>query len=129
MAAIQKKRYGIKDMQEVHPYESIVEKSQLTKRLLTTIRAESFENTFQSVATRYGYSVPAIISIFEKYAKELEEARGPIVAPRVLGIDEKHIVNAARGVFVDVETGRFLEMTPDNKGDTVEKTIKGHGGL
>ena len=108
----------------VHPFESIVEGSQLTKRLLAQIRSESFENTFQSVALRYGYSVPTISNIFESYAAELEAARGPIIAPRVLGIDEKHIVNAARGVFVNGETGVFLEMTPDNKEKTVIKTIR-----
>ena len=108
----------------VHPFESIVEGSQLTKRLLAQIRSESFENTFQSSALRHGYSVPTISNIFESYAAELEAARGPIIAPRVPDIDEKHIVNAARGVFVNGETGVFLEMTPDNKEKTVIKTIQ-----
>ena len=46
---------------------------------------------------------------------ELEKKCGPIIASRVLGIDEKHIVHMMRVVFVDIESGTILEMRPHKK--------------
>ena len=108
-----------------HKFESIPDNRQMTYRLMDFIRKEAFTRTFKEISDSYGYSEKTIADIFTSYAKELEDARGQIVAPRVLGIDEKHIVHKMRGVFVDNETGELLEMTKDNKKDTVISTIKG----
>jgi len=98
-----------------HEFHSIMNHRQMTRRLYDQIRRDSFVHTFSDVAARYGYSVPTIAGIFDEYASELELRREEIVAPRVLGLDEKHIVHAMRGVFVDIETGTLLEMTTNNK--------------
>jgi len=78
-------------------------------------RRNALVRPFADVAKDYGYSPTTIANIFDEYSAELEANRPHIVAPRVLGIDEKHIVHAMRGVFVDIETGQLLEMTADNK--------------
>lgn len=107
-----------------NPLDCILENRQMTKRLFELIQRESFLHPFTEVAEAYGYSVPTIASIFDDYGVELEAQRGPIVAPRVLGIDEKHIVNNMRAVFVDGESGCLLEMCADNKRDTILHTIE-----
>ena len=73
---------------------------------------------------KYGYSDTIIGKIFDEYSKELDSAHGPVIAPRVLGIDEKHIVHNMRAIFTDIENRVLLEMCPDNKKDTVIATIE-----
>lgn len=124
---LEENRYLCKDCGATftHPFESVLENRQMTKRLLEQIRHEAFSHTFLEVANKYGYSDTMVANIFDEYVAELEAARPVIIAPRVLGIDEKHISNSMRGVFLDVETGEILEMTEDNKAATVQAVIEG----
>ena len=111
-----------------HTFEEIDGSRQMTVRLRNAIRQEAFSGTFKDTAVKYGYTEPVIAQIFDDYAQELEAKRSKVVAPKVLGIDEKHIVHAARGVFVDIETGTLLEMTESNKEEDVISTIKSFEG-
>lgn len=104
--------------------ECILENRQMTDRLFELIQRDSFRHPFTEVAEEYGYSITTIATIFDDYGAKLEAKRGPVVAPRVLGIDEKHIVNNMRAVFVDGESGCLLEMCEDNKRDTILHTIE-----
>lgn len=119
-------RYRCKDCNAVtnHTFDCMPEGRHMTYRLHEQIRKDAFLRPFSQVADDFGYSEGTIRSIFDEYAAELEAKRGPIVAPEVLGIDEKHIVNEMRGVFVDVQTGRLLEMTPSNKKSDIIGTIE-----
>ena len=107
-----------------HRFESIRENHQMTNRLLDQIRHDSFVHTFTEVANTFGFSITTITDIFDEYADELEANRPPIVASKAIAIDEKHIVHAMRGVFVDHITGELLEITPDNKKDTIISTLE-----
>jgi transposase len=107
-----------------HVFDSIPEGKHLTYRLYEQIKRDAFLRPFAEVASEYGYSEGTIRNIFDEFAAELEENRGPIIAPEVLGIDEKHIVNEMRGVFVDIKTGKLLEMTERNKREDVIGTIE-----
>ena len=102
----------------------IMEGRHLTKRLYDEIRHEAFTKPLSTVAMKYGYSDTIIGKIFDEYSKELETAHGPVIAPRVLGIDEKHIVHNMRAIFTDIENRTLLEMCPDNKKDTVIAAIE-----
>lgn len=119
-------RYHCKDCGAVfrHVFDSIPEGRACTYRLYEQIKRDSFVRPFSDVAEEFGYSEGSIRNIFDEFAAELESTRGPIVAPEVLGIDEKHIVHNMRGVFVDCKTGRLLEMTKTNKRDEVTNTIE-----
>lgn len=68
--------------------ECILENRQMTDRLFELIQRESFRHPFTEVAEEYGYSITTIATIFDDYGAKLEAKRGPVVAPRVLGIDE-----------------------------------------
>lgn len=124
---IQVPRYRCEDCGHTftHQFESIVESRQMTHRLHDQIKRESYIRPFTDVAAYFGYSIPTVAAIFDEYTAELEKQREEIIAPRILGIDEKHIVNALRGVFVDIETGTLLEMTPGNKRSDIIETIQG----
>ena len=103
---------------------SVLRNRQMTCRLYEQIKRDAFIYPFVTVASMYGYSDTTIANIFDEYAAEPEKSRGTIVAPKVLGIDEKHIVNAMRAIFVDIETGHLLEMTSDNKAKNIIETIE-----
>ena len=106
----------------MHPLTCIVEGTQFTQRLYKQIEERGLEGSFDALSKEYGTSPTTIAKIVANYCEQLERER-KLIAPRVLGIDEKHIVHNARGVFVDVETSRFLELTADNKAETMWQTI------
>lgn len=107
-----------------HRFESIMENRQMTRRLYDQIKRETFVSTFSDIADKYGITPPTVAGIFDEYVAELEPLRKRIVAPRVLGIDEKHIVKSARGVFVDIEEGTLLEMVAGNKRNDIISAIE-----
>ena len=123
-------RYHCQDCDKtfVRPFPAIRDDQQMTERLYDQIRREAFRLPFVEVGAMYGYSDTTIANIFDEYAEELEAKRGVITAPRVLGIDEKHIVHAMRGIFVNVETGQLLEMTANNKKRDIIDTIMAMDG-
>lgn len=105
-------------------FEGVMENRQMTDRLYEQIKRDSFRLPFVEVAAQYGLSDTTIANIFDEYSAELESARGTITAPHALGIDEKHIVNKMRAIFVDLDTGELLEVRPDNKKDDIMGTIE-----
>lgn len=107
-----------------HRFDFLVEGQCMTERLKEKIRQDCFSKTFTDMAIESGISEGTVRSICDKYWSELETNRGVIVAPRVLGIDEKHISHEMRAIFVNIETGRLLEIRPDNKEDDIVKTIE-----
>ena len=119
-------RYHCKDCGAAfrHIFTSVPEGKHSTFRLLEQLRRDVFTRPFSQVATEYGFTEGTIRYVFDEYAEQLEANRGPIVAPEVLGIDEKHIVHAMRGIFVDIKTGRLLEMTENNKEADIVGTIE-----
>lgn len=100
----------------------------MTKRLCEQIKRKSFTHTFAELAADFRVSEPTVAEIFDEYIEELEAQKEAVVAPRVLGIDEKHIVHAMRGVFVNIETGALLEMTPSNKRNDIIGAIESMEG-
>lgn len=76
-----------------HPFESVIEGKQCTHRLADKIKMECLSRPFSEIAAETGYAIPTISSMFDEYIAELDAQRPPIVAPEVLGIDEKHIVH------------------------------------
>lgn len=107
-----------------HQFESVEANHKMTKRLCEEIQREAFTLPFSEVAAKHRISEPKVATIFDEYVRELEAEADVIVAPKVLGIDEKHIVHAMRGVLVDVESGRLLEMLPSNKRNRFTEAIE-----
>ena len=107
-----------------HQFESVEANHQMTKRLREEIQREAFTLPFSEVAAKHRISEPKVASIFDEYVKKLQEEADVIVAPKVLGIDEKHIVHAARGILVDVQSGELLEMLPNNKRNSLTEAIQ-----
>lgn len=102
----------------------------MTTRLLESIKKESFLQPHTVLAERCGFSIETIQNIMDDEIDKYDAMRAanPPQAPRVLGIDEKHICNAMRGTLVDVENGHLIEMLENNKKQTMENGIKSLDG-
>lgn len=111
-----------------HEYDCLVPGQQFTKRLYDYIKVESFHDEFEPVAVRCGIDPGTVAGIFDKYAEELESKRGEVEVGSWLAIDEKHVDHKMRAVFVDGLTGRLLEITEDNKPNTIRETIRSFSG-
>lgn len=87
------------------------------ERLLEQIQYEAFTNSFKDIARLHRVSDSTVECIFADYATTLMGIREKdgIEAPRVLGIDEKHIQHKMRGILSDIETGTPLDFPEDNK--------------
>lgn len=110
-----------------HRFESIVPGMGFTRRLIQQIQRRAFQEPFKRLADEYGVSVPTIANIMLETGKELDKEH-PLIAPRVLGIDEKHIEHKMRAIYVDIENGVLLEMSPNNKKETVKQLIQSMRG-
>ena len=106
--------------------EGISGSRQMTSRLKEYLRKECFLQPFSKLSERSGLSIYTIMDIMdEEIAKyEAERKANPPLAPRVLGIDEKHISHDMRGTLVDIETGKLLDMMADNKKTSMISAIK-----
>lgn len=123
---VQVPRYVCQDCNGVfsHPYPSINEGKQCTIRLMEKIQRDCFSRSFSEIAQETGYTLTTIAELFSHYSDQLEATKAPIIAPEILSIDEKHIVHNMRAIFVDHTTGYLLEMTEDNKRDTIIRVIE-----
>jgi len=106
--------------------DGIVENGTMTERLLDFVKTESFLQPHTILEERTGLSIQTIQNIMDDEIQRYEEMRAenPLVAPRVLGIDEKHIVHEMRGTLVDVETGNLLDVTESNDERTMARAVQ-----
>ena len=97
----------------------------MTKRLLRFIQENCFVESLTSLANKSGVSIETLRNIMAEEITKLEDERktNPIFAPRVLGIDEKHIVHTMRGTLVDVEGGLLLDLLENNNCSTMQEAI------
>ena len=103
---------------------------QATTRLIEYLQTECFLQSHTALSERSGFSIETIQNIMDEEIEKYEANRKqkPLDAPRVLGIDEKHIENDMCGTFVDVENGQLLDMVNNNNPETMQNAIKNFKG-
>ena len=106
-----------------YPFSSLMPGQQFTTRLYDQLKIRAMKEPFTVLSREYGISITKASDILIEHGKKLYSDRR-VIAPKVLGIDEKHIVKDKRGVLVDVERGILLEMRPDNKQETIREAIE-----
>lgn len=95
----------------VHELQSVKSKERITIRLREQVKKEALESTFSAVGAKYNLSVPSVKKIFKEYVSD-KEKEWVKYSPKILGIDEAHLCNEMRGVFVDVQNRGLIEMLP-----------------
>ncbi len=106
--------------------DGIIENGTMTERLVDFIKTESFLQPHTTIEERTGVSIQTIQNIMDEEIERYEKMRAakPLTAPRILGIDEKHIVHEMRGTLVDIESGNLLEITEKNDEISMTNAIK-----
>jgi len=99
-------------------FQGIDANAKMTVRMRDYIREQALQKPFSHIAKELDISVPTIERIFTDYATEMESKR-QLIAPRILGMDETMLNGVYRGMFVDVENKRIIDMTEDRKLYTV----------
>ena len=96
----------------------------MTSRLVEAIQLDALRHTFSDTARRFHTTTTTVKALFEEYADERLEGRA-LVAPAVLGIDEVHLEDSYRGVFVSVDKskGHVLEFTERRTLASVVETL------
>ena len=105
--------------------KGIIDSSQMTERLRKYSHDECLIQPYTTSAARCGISDEPVRQIAEEVIDEMDAERisHPIQAPRVLGIDEKHIQHKMRGILVDGESHALLDMFEDNSKETMQAGI------
>ena len=108
------------------PKPGVNDNHSMTDRLVEFLEIESFLQPHTVLADRSGVTSQTIANIMKRKIAEYDEERrlNPLRAPRVLGIDEKHLQNDMRGTLVNVEDGELLDILEDNRPQTMQDAIK-----
>lgn len=122
---IQTNRYKCKNCGHtwVDSFESIDTSAKITNRMKEYIQNKSLGTPFKVLADDLGLSDTTIKRIFDEYIQTLEANR-VIYAPTVLGIDENHLMNRFRAVFVDVEKRKLIEIKESRAKEVVKDYIQ-----
>lgn len=95
----------------VHNLQSVEGSGRITVRLKEQVKKDVFSATFSAVAVKYGLSVTSVKKFFDEYVAD-KQREWVKYSPDILGIDEAHLCNHMRGVFVDVQNRGLIEMLP-----------------
>lgn len=106
----------------VDTYKSIDDAAKMTNRMRDYIIDQCLKTTFTNIKRELDISLTAVEKIFAKYVEEMEDQR-QIVAPRILGMDETMLNGIYRGMYVDVENRRIIDITSDRKLRTVRQWL------
>ena len=102
----------------VHELQSVERVERITIRLKEQVKKEVLDSTFSAVGVKYGLSVTSIKKFFEEYVVD-KQKEWVKYSPEILGIDEAHLCNNMRGVFVDVKNHGLIEMLPKRDKESV----------
>lgn len=87
---------------------------EITQRCSSWIFQQCLDLTFTKVAEIVGIHERSVRRIFNDTYEECVDNLN-LATPRVLGIDEKHVMRGGRGIFGDVEKRSVLDMLPSCK--------------
>lgn len=95
---------------------------QLTRRLYNWIGKRSLGATFAAVANDVGLDERTVRRVFEHWSESrLSSLR--FETPRFLGVDEVHLLHAARGVITDIENRALIDLLPNRNMATMAGRI------
>jgi transposase len=94
-----------------------------TCRLVRYVQQQSLFRPFVALAAECGLDEKSVRTIFHEYVLELEQVMQQST-PRVLGLDELHLMGQPRGMITDIEARRFVVILPDRKKATVARYLQ-----
>lgn len=110
-----------KSSTDTHP--DLHDKRLMTKRLVDFIGTRSLKHTFKSIADDVAMDEKTIRNVFDTWSEERMAYLGPPKAPKVLGIDEVHLLHKMRGIMTNVTERALIDLLPDRKQEAIAKRI------
>ncbi len=99
------------------------ERRRMTRRLRVHVERTAAREAFVSVAEDVGLSEACVRAVFRDYAsRQLAEPYTP-QAPVRLGIDEVYVNAKPRAIFVDLDTGRVIELLETRRQAAIARTL------
>lgn len=83
----------------------------VTERLKLDLALSASKRNFRDAVAMHAVEETLVRRVFRSFADE-KLLNYRFDAPRVLGVDENHLLGAMRGVVVDVENGKLLDVYP-----------------
>lgn len=123
---IDRKRYRCRGCGKTfaEPIADIDDKCDATKRLVAYIEKKSLKTTFSAVAREVGVNEKTVRNVFTDFSANLAKNH-VFETPRVLGIDEIHLVRGYRCMITNIEKKTIYDMLPKrNKEDILPYFIK-----
>jgi transposase len=104
--------------------EHLHENFQVTTRLYDWIGNRCLTQTFAAVASDTGLDERSVRRIFEHWSDaKLDAGHNRVATPRILGIDEVHLLRHARGVLTNIEQRTLIDLLPDRSRETMRRRL------
>lgn len=98
--------------------EDLDSKRNCTNRLMAYIEKQSLTHTFVSIALTVGVDEKTVRNIFSDYIERLSKTVD-FETPKLMGIDEIHIIKKPRCVITNIEQNTIIDILPDRNKTTV----------
>ena len=95
----------------------------MTKRLYDWVGPRCLSTTFAAVAQDIGMDERSVRRVFEHWS-EAQLATLNFATPKWLGIDEVHLLHAARGVLTNIDQRALIDILPNRNQDTMARRIQ-----
>ena len=121
---VSRRRWRCKQCEKVtlDPLPDMDDKRAATVRLVEYVRRESLRRTFVSIAEEVGILINTVRGIFLDYVAYLDTAIS-FLTPRVLGIDEIHLIGEARCVLTNVGERTLIDILPSRIKEAVYRRL------
>jgi transposase len=106
---------------DTHP--SLHPEFMMTKRLYAWIGHRSLATTFAFIATEVGLDERSVRRTFEHWSDQTL-SNIQLSTPKWLGIDEVHLLHAARGVLTNIDQKALIDLLPNRNQDTMARRIQ-----
>lgn len=95
----------------------------MTRRLFDYIGQRSLTKTFKSVADDIGVDEKTVRNVFDDWTAEQMVRYGNIKTPRILGLDEVHLLRKPRGILTNIGERTMIDLLPKRTQAVVAKRI------
>lgn len=121
---VQRQRYRCKSCNGTFfaHIEDLNGKRNCTNRLIEYIEKQSLTHTFVSIAHAVGVDEKTVRNIFSDYVERLSETVD-FEIPKLMGIDEIHIIKKPRCVITNIEQNTIIDILPNRNKATVIKYL------
>lgn len=106
-------------------FESFDSNARITNRLRDKIATTSLDRPFLQVAKEYDLTDTTVKRVFTQWVQKQDDQKlEEVYAPKVLGIDEAHLVGEMRCVLTDNEDNSILDILENRNTHTVKKALQ-----